>query len=167
MATLSPAQAALLSHWQQNDALQYAFRWLRKDGLDAGFYELLLSKAPESALALGAHGVCEQLVPFAEVLKLQAPERKQRLFELELDVVTTWKAALPMVRPEDLGLLEAWVDRCVSVERPVPVPSAAQRVHSKVFGAGTVVATSGKTVTVRFDSGETKKLGAAFIEPER
>lgn len=165
MAEFTPSQAALLAHWEQNDALQYAFRWLRKDGLDAGFYEFLLAQAPETSLALAAHGVCEHLIPFAEALKLPPAERKQRLFELELDAVTTWRAARPMVRPEDLGLLESWVSRCVSVERPTPVSSTDQRVRSTVFGPGTIVASTGKTVTVRFDTGETKKLGAAFVEP--
>lgn len=164
MVELTPRQAALLSHWEKSDALQYAMRWLRKDGLDAGYCELLLARAPETSLALAAHGVCDQLLPFAEALKLPAADRKQRLFELELDGITTWRAARPMVRTEDLELLEAWVDRCVAVERPVVVAPSDQRVQSKVFGLGTVIARSGKTVTVRFDSGETKKLGATFVD---
>jgi hypothetical protein len=159
----------LIAYWEGAKSLQYAFRWLYKDGLETGFYAALLERAPSVSCAIARMGYFEGFLEFADAMRIpDVAERNHRLEELGREPGATWKKTVSQVRPEDLPILEAWIDRCVNVEHGTAVPQAdspvGRRVRHKAFGDGTITAVDAQTAMVAFDNGTEKRLRLSFLE---
>lgn len=156
--------ASLHEAWLADD-LQYAYRWLQKDGLESGFYEALARRARRVALALGWF---EQFAEYVEAMATEDRQLREERLQLIEKNAETWEATAAAVRQEDLELLEAWLDRLANLESRLfgekPTNAVGQRVRHPKFGLGTIIKLAGANATVRFDDGPEKRLRLSFLE---
>jgi len=155
-----------------DDKLAYAYRWLRKDGLETGFYEELAVRAPRVTLALAkSEGWFEYFEEYLEVRQIKDVRAgEERLNAIEQEPNATWRKSRSLIGEQEASLLESWIDRCANAELRLygekPTTSVGKRVRHVKFGSGTITALAGDNATVQFDGGVEKKLRMSFLEIE-
>ncbi len=153
--------------------LAYAYRWLRKSGLETGLYEELAVQAPRVTLALSTSlGMFEYFEEYLEARQVKGRlSRAKQLAAIEKEPNATWQKTRPQVYTADVPLLESWIDRCANAERRVygeqPTSDVGKRASHPKFGPGTITALAEETATIRFDDGSEKKIRMDFLEVDR